>query len=284
MTIEVLISGNSQITIGGHPYSIKAHYGIKPQTFIDYYTNLTEKYSLNLRRIEFEDEILTENGFQKVKVRPLQEYVSFIIYTNILEKKGLDISDLIRQIAGGRDYYVIRHAKALTELAYIYLNNGYDIKIQSKGADFVINGINADVKVAQPSVLKKIRRNSKIHKDGYLDISNEILLAILQMMKSRFLKGVKQADLLFFNLTGSVLFSSLGLFINEFDRIVPPQNNRLVIYSDHFYCDGADLHHQIGSAAKYLGKRLFPDLISIKGYFIDFDPYLWKFLSQFEIK
>ncbi len=245
---------------------------------------MIENYSLNLRRIEFDDEILTENGFQKVKVRPLQEYVSFIIYANVLEKMGLDISGLITQIAGGRDYYVIRHAKALTELAYVYLNNEYDIKIQSKGADCVINGINADVKVAQPAVLKKIRRNSKIHKDGSLDVSNEILLAILQMMKSRFLKGVKQADLLFFNLTGSILFSSLDLFINEFERIVPPRNNRLIIYSDHFYPDGVDLYHQIGSTAKGLGKRIFPDLISIKGYFIDFDPYLWKFLSQFEIK
>lgn len=283
MTIEVLISGSSQITIGGHPYSIKAHYGIKPQTFIDYYTNLKENYSLNLRRIEFKDEILTENGFQKVKVTPLQEYVSFIIYTNILEKKGLDISELIRQINGGRDYYEIRHAKALTELAYIYLNNGYDIKIQSKGADFVINGINADVKVAQPSVLKKIRRNSKIHKDGYLDVSNEILLVILQMMKSRFLKGVRQADLLFFNLTGSTLFSSLGIFVNEFERIVPPHNNRLIVYSDYFYPDGMDFYYKMGSTNKHLGKRVFPDLISIKGFSIDFDPYLWNFLSQFKI-
>jgi len=103
------------------------------------------------------------------------------------------------------------------------------------------------------------------------------------MMKSRFLKGVKQADLLFFNLTGDMLFSSLDIFIDQFDRIIPPKKNRLVLYSDSFYPDGIDIHYKTGADSKYLGKRTFPDLISIKGYYIDFDPYLWNFLSQFKI-
>lgn len=283
MTIEIESFGEHSIKIGGHIFGLKSLYGIEPESFVEYYEHLIDNYSLNLNILEFEEEIHSENGTKKVIIRPIQEYVSYIIFTNILEKKGFDITNLIRQIKRGKDYYEIRHARALTELIYIYHKNGYEIKLLSKNSDFLINGINADIKVAQPSILKKYRKNIKLNNEGGLDIPNEILLDILQMIKSRFLKGVKQADLLFFNLTGSTIFSSLDILIDEFDRIIPPKKYRLILYSDSFYPHGSEVYHTLGSKNKYLGKRTYPDLISFKGYPLDFDPYLWNFLSQFKI-
>jgi len=105
MTIEILVADDHTITIGGHPFGIKSWYGIDSNTFIDYYSNLIENYSLNLQKIDFIEEMLTKNGYKKVIVRPIQEYVSFIIYTNVLEKQGIDIKKLIRQIKRGKDYY-----------------------------------------------------------------------------------------------------------------------------------------------------------------------------------
>ena len=117
-------------------------------------------------------------------------------------------------------------------------------------------------------------------KDGEVNISNEIILEIANRIKSRFPKGVKQADLLFFDLTGTILFSTLDVPIDDFHRMIKPKQYRIIFYTTSFYPHGTELYHTYGEKEKYLGKIEFPNLLSFKGYYLDFDPYLWNFLSN----
>jgi len=283
MTLDIQIIEDHSISLSGHYFGLKSLYGIEPSLFIAYYENLIDKYSLNLNKIEFVEEYYVGNEKEKGIIRPIQEYVAFIIYSNILEQKGIEIKNLIKQIKQGKDYYEIRHARSLAELIYIYHQNCFDIEFLPKGPDFIINNIKADLKVIQPYILGPPRKDSKLTKSGSLDVGNEIILEISKKISSRFLEGCRQADLIYFDFTGSLLFSSLDIFIDDFHRIIQPRKYRLIFYNTSFFPHGHELYHKLGDSVKFLGKITFPNLLSFKGYPADFDPYLWKFLSKEEL-
>lgn len=246
--------------------------------------NLVDRYSLKLNKIEFEVDIFG-NETKKGISSAINNYVDFVIYSTILEQKGIDINNLVRQIKPCTTLNVIRHASHLSILSYIYQKNDNEIEFlppKDKEPDFLINGIKTDLKVAQLRILKKPRKNLKTKKKKAFDIGNEILLEIIARIKSRFLKGCRQADLLYFNLTESI-FSALGIPVAELYRIIQPQQYRLILYSTRFIHHNAEPFHKYGDNEKFLGKITFPDLYLFKGYFIDFDPYLWTFFSQTDI-
>jgi len=274
------------IRLGDRVFPIKTPFGIEPSKFMSYYENLRDNYSFNIKQIEFN---VTWYGFlsgetgKKGIVRPINEYIDFVMYSNILEQEGIDINNLVRQFNHSRDYYEIRHIHSLTILTYIYHKNGFKIQYLPKGADFTINDIKADVKVVQPEILRLPPKEKKLTSEGYLDIKNEIILEMSKRISSRFLEGCKQADVLFFDLTSKMGFGALTILFNEFDKIVEPKKYRLIFYYKKRYPHGEEIFHKIKNTNKSLGKRYFPNLYSFKGYFIDFEPYLWKFFSNVDL-
>lgn len=285
MTYDFEVVEKRSISLGGHVFHIKAQYGIEPSEFMTFYKHLSDVYNLKINDINFEVPLYYNDETRKGIVRPVKEYVDFIIYSNIMEQSGVDITNLISQIKPCNNYYDIRHASSLAVLTYTYHKNQYKIDfLQKEGeADFIINGLKTDLKTSKPSVLKKPRKSVKLTKSGAVDIGNVILLEISQRLSSRFVDGVRQAELLFFDFTGSGWFSALGIPRAELNRIIAPMKYRLILYDTHFNDHGARIYHKWGRDEVFLGKMTYPDLYRFQGFPIDFDPYLWNFLSKFQV-
>jgi len=234
------------------------YYGLKPSSFLHYFSNLSDKYSLKLN-----------------DPNPIREYIDFIIYSNVLEENGIDIRGLVKQIKPCKDILGIRHASSMAKLTYIYLKNGHSIKFLQKGADFLIDGIRTDLKVIHPETSSSVRQ-PKTTKSGMLDIKNELILKISKSISSRFLEGSNQAESLYFDLSYYILFGMIDLFVNDLEKIVQPKEYRLVFYNYKFFYHNVD----ISKGDRSLGKRMFPDLYAFAGYHLDFEPFLWKFFSH----
>ena len=285
MTYDFEVVEDHSISLGGHIFRLIDQYGIEPSKFMTFCKDLSDEYGLKINEVEFEVPLYLNDETRKGITRPIKEYVDFIIYSNILEQKGVNITNLISQIKPCKDYYEIRHACSLAILTYIYHKNLYKIDFLRKegDSDFLINNFKADLKTFQPSVLKKPRKNVKLTKSGAVDIGNVIFLDISQKLSSRFVDGVRQAELLYFDFTGSGWFSALGTPIAELNRITSPKKYRLILYNTHFIHHDAQLYHKWGNKEVFLGKMTYPDLHRFKGFPVDFDPYLWSFLSQFQV-
>jgi hypothetical protein len=215
------------VRLGKHDFGLKVNYGLDPSIFLDFYQHLAKDYGLKLNKIEFEAPVLG-NKKKKGLYRPIREYVNFIIYCNILERKGLDIKNLVRQIKPCKDLMGICHANSLAILAYIYTANGYNIEFLHDGADFLINYIKADVKVREPQVIRELKHTR-------VNTSNLILLPILKRISSGFIKGCKQANLLFFDMSNEIEFGLINFGIDLSDKIVEPCHHRLVFYKTNFF-------------------------------------------------
>jgi hypothetical protein len=208
--------------------------------------------------------------------------VNFVIYCNILEEMGDDIDNLVGQIKNCCDLLEIFHADALATLGFIYRTAGHNIDFSEKGTDVIINSIRADLKTRLPAVLT-MPRKPKITRSGSVDIRNEILLSISKRISGRFLEGSKQAELLFFDMSNDMGYGPIDLFgfvQDEMpDKIPEPSPYRLIFYRTQFLPNTiGDRMFKYGNTMISLPKRTFPDLHELRGYWIDFEPSLWKLL------
>ena len=216
------------------------------------------------------------------KTNAILEYAQFITYSNLLESSGVDIRRLVSQIKPCKDYRNVRHARGLSELGWIYHKHGHTIEYLPKrnNPDISIDGVKADLKVSQPIMFAEFIPEAKISKDK-VDIGYEIMREITQSLKSRFSKGAKQAEMLFFDMTGNRFFTALDLVLfdkaSHFMRLALPQKYRAVFYSRRQSPPGLNLFTQ-GSNEKILTQ--FPNLFSFVGYSIDFEEFLWEAISK----
>jgi len=274
------IVDKNQIRIAGKNYHLPVH-GINSIEFYNFYENLVNNYKFKIKNVDFPFNKVRARAYESKKIetiRPIKELVIFIIYSNILEKNGIKIDNLINQIKHCTDYNIIRHASSLSLLSYIYHREGYKIKIFStRGADFQINSLKADVKCIRPNVFrnKKIKIR-KVKGKNVADIKNEIILGISQAISSRLTEGVRQADLLFFDFSENIFFSSLSIFNKNVDRIIEPKEKRLIIYNNKFVPEGI-IYNMIEGKTYGSVEKKFPDVFITNGYNIDFDRELWDF-------
>ena len=105
-------------------FALRTHYGISTSTFMGFFHKLVDNYSFRISKAEFEVEIPYEDRKRKGFYPANRDYFDFIIYSNLLEQRGVDIANLVRQSVPGEDYREVRHASALAVLAYIYSKYG----------------------------------------------------------------------------------------------------------------------------------------------------------------
>ena len=263
MTYTFVKSSDNILTLDGREIGVRAQYGISSDDFLYYQQKLKGSFNFELKQIEFKVNYYVQDGPPKVgTTRPIREVMDFIIYTNILEEKGIDITNLLSQIIPGKDYHEVLHASSLAVLAYIYEKNGYTITfLPKKGPDFQINEIIADIKVLQPSLLQE-PRGFKV-KNGRVDIQNTILLDFSKRLSSRFNEGVKQADLLFFNMTSSPFSGLLDFMYTGNDNVIEPKSNRVIYYNSSPIIPNVERGFRTPDGKDFpLEPRYFPDLHS----------------------
>jgi len=271
MVYEFQAVDKNEIKINEIVFALKSNYNIESDQFMNYYHNLSDNYNLKIKDIRFDVQKLPGAVDKKGYVSPIKELVNFIIFSNILEEKKIDISKLITQIKKCTDYYEIRHANSLAMIAYIYSRRGDLISfLGKKNADLTINGIKTDIKVSMPDLLKS---NKPFAVE---DIKNEVYLRMSKMISNRFTKGTRQSDLLFFDLSADIYFSVLSIFTKEFDVVVPPVKYRLVLLHNTFVPPGV-IHRMIEGKIYNSSNKKFPDVFITNGYSIDFDENIWNF-------
>lgn len=259
----------------GDKSHVLAGLGINSSQFYDYYKHLKENYGLKIKKINFPYNEIYDNPNLKGTLSPITEMIHFIIYCNELEKREIDISNLIRQIDKCTDYLNIRHASSLSLLSYIYDREGHGITFLPKnGADFEINDIKAEVKRARPDIVR--RKYKTVMKNGVktLDIKNAIILRISRMISSRLQEGMEQADLVFFDFSDDINISILPIFNQKFDRIIEPIEKRLIVYTNKFVPEGL-IHKMINGVIYNSLEKTYPDIFTHNGYHIDFDEEIW---------
>lgn len=275
---EVINEGKG-IKISDQKLNVELHYGVNASKFMNYFKNLSDNYNFKINRLYFKESIVLDGEKRPVNLRAIHEYTIFIIYSNVLESLGVDIKNLVTQIKPCRDYRMIRHARGLAELGFVYYQNEYEIEfLPKKGPDLILNGVKCDLKVAQPYLLSQHRGNLKVSK-GRVMVPYEIMYEITQSIKSRF-EEVGDSDALFFDLSGGALFSSLSLSVYKFYRIVEPLKNRIICYSVQRFPPGLEIHKGPFSNSRVSFKPEFPELFSLIGYYIDFDPILWSSIKE----
>lgn len=269
------------IMFDGQQMHIIHEFGINSSEFIDSYEKLKKKFKLKISSSNFPIEI-APNGktFIKGKIPMMHKYATFIFYSSALDKEGVDIKHLVSQINKADDFDSVNHAVSLSILAFIYHRHGKKIEFLPvrANADLKIQGIKAELKVARPELLNIGKTRTPKVKKGRVDISNAIILEISKFLSSQLPKAIKQGEMVFFDLSGRMFFSSVGLPIPQLSRIIEPKKCRIVLYETHSFPPKVNISHVWGRVTTEIGKVTTPDIHQFKGTFLDVDPYLWNFL------
>lgn len=275
---EVINEGQG-IKLGTQELHVELRYGVSASQFISYFQNLTDTYNFTINKLYFDESIELDGEKRPVNLMVIHEYALFIIFSNLLESYGIDITNLVSQIKPCKDYRMIRHARGLAELGFVYHKNYYDVEFLGKrGPDLTINGIKCDLKVAQPYLVSQHRGNLKVSK-GRVIISYEIMYEITQAIRSRF-EDIGDSEALFFDLSGTAFFSSLNLSIESFYRIKVPKKYRIICYAVERMPPGMEYYLGSSTESKIVFKPEFPEIISLKGYYIDFEDLLWSTIKE----
>lgn len=255
-------------------FSLRVHYGIGARIFMDLFHNLVDNYSFRISKAVFEVDVPYENHRKKGEIRAIREYIDFVIYSNLLEQRGIEISSLVRQSLCGNDYLVIRHASALAILAYIYSKQGYSIEFfHPDGPDFAVNGTKSDLKVQVPTVLKEPPRRKR----RTWEVRNELMLDLSRRLQSRLIEGIRQAECVFFEMSEQVW--GTAFLSNRLNRIVEPKKERVIFYETRFFLHDHEVFWHDDKGDESMGRPVYPDLYTFSGCYIDFDRFLWDFFS-----
>jgi len=258
---------DTHIEYEGKKYPVFA-LGIKSDEFLEMCGRLEEKYNFKVKKMEYRTKQLNPDCEIDGITNTFLVIQEFVIHSCALEADGVDITNLIKQTEKFNDYYETRHSRSLSLVGHAYNNQKKKIIFNyGRGADLEIEGIDSELKVCQPFILKPKRKINT-------DLHEEIVLSISKMISSRFVGGAKQAKNIFFDLTDDAFFSTLNLFNNTFNKVEDPMENRLIFYSSKMYPEG-----EIGRIVK--GKTVgkinltYPNNFIFNSYYIDFDKFIW---------
>jgi hypothetical protein len=269
------------IALGPDELNISLRFGVDAPDFMSYYESLRENFGMKINEVHFDEVREVDGEERRVRVPAIYEYSKFILFTKTLDSLGVDINNLVRQIKPCKDYREICHARGLAELGYVYNRDGCEIEfLHGPGPDLLINGYQADLKVAQHHLLAKYRREPKVSKDR-VDLPYELLYEITQNIRTRLQEVLGKVDVLFFDLSGARFFSAMGLLVEGFSRVVPLEKHRLVFFNTHYYPPSIPVYKKNNeNISTFIGS--FPDIFSFVGFYIDFDSLLWSSISEIE--
>lgn len=250
------------------------------------FDNLTQNYSFKISKIEFEVKVPISNQESRKDIfRVHREYIDFVIYSNLLEKGGIRITNLIRNRTQG-SYEEVMHARALAILAYLYNTQNFPIEFFSgKGVDFAVNGIKSELKwrmleFSNPSPTKRQPHtiNSKLTNSPVYDVSRELILSLMHRLSDLTRPIRQEADLVFYECS-NIIDLSMALPLDQLNRFIEPKKCRAIFYQTPFHLHGHEIFWAKDKITKSLGTPRYPNLHSFVGCHIDFDPLLWHFFS-----
>lgn len=266
------------LMFGSASTNIKLTHCIAPQEFIKIYETVCGTYNLEISQgfisqgfIRKFYETSTFFGIKR-KAQPAFIYkylIDFILNTHSLMERGIEVKPLVHEFKKSSDMAELRHACSLAFLSSIYAYNGYDIEYRSRSkdsrnADVCINGIFADIKVIQQSDFEQIHREKgRVFKTK---LSEDLCYDIGKAIQNRLHDGIKQAELVFIDLSQKSLSSMwLGEEFDTTSNIVPEPTPFRVVY----FC-------KIGPNV-FIGRE---PVYSFFATYIDMDPRIWDFIKH----
>lgn len=271
-TLEFQVKDTDFVSLGNASTNIRLTHGIAPQEFIEIYQSISCSYNLQITE-EFIKRFWLESTFfgvkRKSELASLIDYlVDFVLEAHCMSEENIHIEPLVKEFKQSGDIYELRHVCSLAFLSSVYVSQGYTVefrdKSEGKNPDFFVNEIAADLKVIKQSDLEAIhRKRGRVYRSK---ISEDICYDIGTSIRNRLHEGIKQAELVFIDMSVKSLLSIWDE--EEFDtdgNVVPePQRFRVV-----YFCKrGSNV--SIGRKKRY----------SFFGTYIDIDPHLWDFIKQ----
>ena len=261
------------LMFGSASTNIKLTHGIAPQEFIKIYETVSGTYNLKISQGFIKKFYVTSTFFGiKRKAQPASIYkyfIDFILNTHYLMERGIEVKPLVQEFKKSGNMAELRHACSLAFLSSTYAYNGYDIEYPSrskdgKNADVRINGIFADIKVIQESDSEPIHR--KKGREYKTKLSKDLCYDIGKAIENRLHDGIKQAELVFIDLSQRSLLSIwLGEEFDTTSNIVPEPTQFRVVY----FC-------KIGPNV-FIGRE---QVYSFFATYIDMDPRIWDFIKD----
>lgn len=264
------------LTLGSESTNIRLTHHVTPQEFIKIYETVCGTYNLEITE-EFMRRFWETTTFfgikRKAHVSMVKYFLDLVLDTHYLMERDTEIEPLIREFKKSGDMDELRHACSLAFLSSIYACSGYGIEFRSrsrdsKSADLCINGISADIKVIQHSDLELIQR--KRGRVFQTKLSEDLCYDIGKAIQNRLHDGIKQAELVFIDLSEKSLSSMwLGEEFDTTSHIVPEPRPFRVVY----FCKvGPNV--LIGRAGTY----------SCFATYVDMDPLVWDFIKRSDRK
>lgn len=258
---------------------VKHTQGTTPEEFVRIYEKLSNKYNLSITEeflARFYNKELSLDERQKLPFPYINHLIGFMLDTDYLLEKKIDIKPLIREFNECNNSSELHHTVHLSSLAAIYASVGYSIEFpirskKKKTPDLIISGIPADLKVIKPSNKGKLYNEkgeifeSKLREDLCYDVGKAI--------ENRLCIGIEQADLVFIDLAAKSLpFMFLGNILQNFPSkysVFLPEPKRFRVV---FCC--------ITMLPSNLNRRKKGLPYSFYGTYVDMDPNLWNFVRQ----
>ncbi len=226
------------LALGSGSTNIRLTHHITPKEFINIYETVDGNHDLQITE-EFMGrfwEISTFFGIKR-KSQPMliwKYFIDFVLDAHCLVEKGFQIEHLIQEFKKSSDMGELRHACSLAFLSSIYACSGFCIEFQSrsrnsKSADLRIDKIFADIKVIRQSDFEQIHREKG--RVFQTKLSEDLCYDIGKAIQNRLHDGIKQAELVFIDLSSKSLSSIwLGEEFDTTSNIVPEPRPFRVVY------------------------------------------------------
>ncbi len=260
------------VSLGNASTNIRLTHEIAPEQFIKIYESICSQYNLQITE-EFIKRLWEEETFfgvkRKAQIANIIPYIiDFVLDAHYLLGKGIEIGPLIKEFKASGHIGELRHACSLSFLSSMYASKKYTVQFEGKSKgekpDLFVNKIPADLKVIRQSDLEKIHRckgrvfESKLSEDLCYDIGKSI--------QNRLHEGIKQAELVFIDLTAKSLSSIwLGEEFDTLANIIPEPKRFRVVY----FC-------KMGPNV-FIGRK---QTYSFFATYIDIEPNLWDFIKR----
>ena len=267
-----LYFNNRQIYYTGNKPNFFKDLNLDAVKFCGEANNLFSKYKIKLPNKYPKDCYTKDPNSKEAYNFPVYDFFLCIhLCINIEQKYKKNTSKILRrELINPNSSKGIIHACSLAFIAFHYLNEKYAVEIPFEkedrfNPDLIINGLNCEIKtIMEIDWSKDIDPKTgkfKIHTQGE-DLCYDVGTFISKSNSGY--KGIKQADIIFADLTAKSFGSLLGNIkffkdIKKYGCKLPqPQKCRIIYFA-----------------------RSLMDCIS---FYVDFDPKLWTFIKNDETK
>jgi hypothetical protein len=248
-------------------FNILRELEMTPTDFAEKANRLFDKHNIKVRKdYPKKASLKLERLWGDVRAEPWDEFAICVGCCILIEERfGVDVSRIIRnELIEQNSREGIRHASSLAALVLYYLNKGSEVTIEKEESnaynpDLIIDRFHCELKVVDASDWTGDIDPSS-GQGRQRSLSESICFDIGTFLRDRGYKGIKQADVVFADLS----LKSLGL-VHE---------------------NGWITAHKSGLPALRQHRIVYfvKEIIQYYGFFIDFDPDLWDLIKNTETR